>query len=234
MGLKAVFFDLDDTLYSSFKACDAYALEQLAAWAEQTLGVAGTAFADAFRTNRLRFARQQPGMPPVHDRVLFAQGALERLGLNAVRYARAAHRVYWEAVFSKMELRPGVTELLDDLRAAGIQTAVCTDMLADIQMEKLERLGLADQISYLVTSEEAGMDKPGAPIFWLAMHKCGCLPHEAVMVGDNFRHDIQGATDLGIGGIWLNWTHLPRPEDERDYFEAHSFEQAAAHIRSLL
>ena len=79
MGLKAVFFDLDDTLYSSFKACDAYALEQLAAWAEQTLGVAGTAFADAFRTNRLRFARQQPGMPPVHDRVLFAQGALERL-----------------------------------------------------------------------------------------------------------------------------------------------------------
>ena len=54
------------------------------------------------------------------------------------------------------------------------------------------------------------------------------------MVGDNFRHDIQGATDLGIGGIWLNWTHLPRPEDERDYFEAHSFEQAAAHIRSLL
>ena len=55
-----------------------------------------------------------------------------------------------------------------------------------------------------------------------------------LMVGDNFRHDIQGATDLGIGGTWLNRTHLPRPAAQRVYFEAHSFEQAAAHIRSLL
>ena len=107
MGLKAVFFDLDDTLYTSFQACDAYAYERLAAWAEEELGVSGTAFADAYRTNRHRLGRQQPGMPPVHDRVLFAQGALERMGLNAIRYARKAHRVYWDAVISQMEIRPG-------------------------------------------------------------------------------------------------------------------------------
>ena len=78
------------------------------------------------------------------------------------------------------------------------------------------------------------MDKPGAPIFWLALQKCGCLPSEAVMVGDNFRHDIQGATDVGIAGVWLNWTNLPRPEDSRAYTEVHSFEQAADYIRTLL
>ena len=107
-------------------------------------------------------------------------------------------------------------------------------MLADIQMEKLEYLGLADRIDYLVSSEEAGMDKPGSPIFWLALQKCGCLAGEAVMVGDNFRHDVQGATDVGIAGVWLNWTHLPRPDDDRPYTEVHTFEQAAAHIRTLL
>ena len=234
MELKAVFFDLDDTLYSSFKACDAYAYGQLAAWAEDELGVSGAAFTEAYRVNRHRLGRQQPSMPPVHDRVLFAQGALERMGLNAVRYARKAHRVYWDAVISQMEIRPGVTALLDDLAQAGVKTAVCTDMMADIQMEKLEYLGLADRITYLVSSEEAGMDKPGAPIFWLALQKCGCLPGEAVMVGDNFRHDVQGATDVGIGGVWLNWTHLPRPEDSRAYIEAHTFEQAADYIRTLL
>ena len=47
MGLKAVFFDLDDTLYTSFQACDAYAYERLAAWAEEELGVSGAAFAEA-------------------------------------------------------------------------------------------------------------------------------------------------------------------------------------------
>ena len=200
MGLKAVFFDLDDTLYTSFQAGDAYAYEKLEEWAISTFGDKGKGFADAFRVNRKRLARQQPAMPPTHDRVLFAQGALERMGLNAIRYSREAFRVYWNAVFAKMTLRPGVAEFLDELRAAGVKVAICTNMLADIQMEKLEYLGIADKVDCLVTSEEAGVDKPGSAIFWLAMHKCRCLPEETVMVGDNFTHDIQGALDVGEEG----------------------------------
>ena len=234
MGLKAVFFDLDDTLYTSFQAGDAYAYEKLEEWAVSVFGDRGRGFAEAFRVNRKRLARQQPDMPPVHDRVLFAQGALERMGLNAVRYSRAAHRVYWDAVFAKMELRPGVAEFLDELHEAGVKTAICTNMLADLQMEKLEYLGIADKVDFLVSSEEAGVDKPGAPIFWLAMHKCRCLPEEAVMVGDNWKHDVQGALDVGISGIWLNWTGKPRPENDLDYIEVNTFEQAAEAIRAML
>ena len=203
-------------------------------WDAEGGGVAG---AVAALLRALGYGNAFCSPPPARlccEPIVLTQGALERMGLNAIRYARKAHRVYWDAVISKMELRPGVTALLDDLKQAGVRTAVCTDMLADIQMEKLEYLGLADRITYLVSSEEAGMDKPGAPIFWLALAKCGCLPGEAVMVGDNFRHDVQGATDVGIGGVWLNWTHLPRPEDSRAYTEVHDFEQAADYIRTLL
>ena len=62
----------------------------------------------------------------------------------------------------------------------------------------------------------------------------GCLPEETVMVGDNFTHDIQGALDDGIDGVWLNWTDKPKPGGELSYTEVSTFEQAAAHIRSLL
>ncbi|MCQ5128665.1 HAD family hydrolase [Butyricicoccus faecihominis] len=234
MGLKAVFFDLDDTLYASFMAGDAYAYEQLARFAEETLGVNGQEFVAAFAAARKKLARMQPGMPPLHDRVLAAQGALESMGLNAVRYARAVFSVYWNAVFDKMERRPGVPELLRDLRAAGVKTAVCTDMLADIQLDKLDRLGLADLIDFLVSSEEAGRDKPAPPIFQLALQKCGCLPEEAVMVGDNFLHDVQGAYDCGIPGVWLNWTGLDRPENACPHTEAADFIEAARYIRTLL
>ena len=171
MGLKAVFFDLDDTLYTSFQAGDAYAYEKLEEWAISTFGDKGKGFADEF---------------------------------------------------------------LDELRAAGVKVAICTNMLADIQMEKLEYLGIADKVDCLVTSEEAGVDKPGSAIFWLAMHKCRCLPEETVMVGDNFTHDIQGALDVGIDGVWLNWTDKPKPVGELSYTEVSTFEQAAAHIRTLL
>ena len=64
----------------------------------------------------------------------------------------------------------------------------------------------AAKLDSLVTSEEAGEHRPGSAIIWLAMHKCRCLPEETVMVGDNFTHDIQGALDVGIDGVWLNWT----------------------------
>ena len=74
-----------------------------------------------------------------------------RDSLNAVRYSREAFRVYWNAVFAKMTLRPGVAEFLDELRAVGVKVAICTNMLADIQMEKLEYLGIADKVDCLVT-----------------------------------------------------------------------------------
>lgn len=234
MGLKAVFFDLDDTLYSSFKECNAHGYKCMGAWAEAHLGVPGEEFEREFLRSRRRLARQQGTLPTIHDRVLIAQGTLEHFGFNPMRHARALSRVYWDAALSKMEIRSGVTELFDFLRQAGVKTAICTDMMADIQMEKLELLGLADKVDYMVSSEEAGMDKPGPAIFRLALHKCRCLAGEAVMVGDNFQHDVQGAFDAGIQGIWLNWTQLPTPEDACSHIEVHSFEQAAAQIRALV
>lgn len=234
MKLKAVFFDLDDTLYSSFKECDAYGYECMGAYSEREFGIPGETMIKELRACRQRLGRRQPGMPPPHDRVLVAQETLEHFGLNAVRHARKLHRIYWEALFSKMTLSPGVTELLADLRSSGIKTAVCTDMMASIQLEKLEYLGLADSIDYVVSSEEAGVDKPAAPIFWLSLQKCGCLPGEALMVGDNFKHDVQGALDLGIRGVWLNWDNKPRPDENREYTEVCTFAHAADYIRTLI
>lgn len=231
--LKAVFFDLDDTLYTSFQAGDRYAYECMEKWAQKTFGEAGHGFDAAFLTARKQLAAEQPDMPPIHDRVLFAQRALENMGLNAVPHARKAAAVYWDAVFAKMTVRPGAPEFMDELHAHGIRIAVVTNMLADIQMEKLMRLGLSERIDYLVTSEEAGIDKPHRTIFDLAMRKCGVQPDEALMVGDNFTHDVCGAHEAGISGIWLNWTHKERPESEVGCFEAHDFLEAADHIRTL-
>ncbi len=231
MKPKAILFDLDDTLYSNFSEGDNYGYECMGAYAEKELGVQKDIFIKALRTCRKRLGRRQPGMPPTHNRLIVAQHALEQFGKNAIRHAGRLHRIYWDALFTKIIPRSEVPPLLSELRTANIKTVVCTDMLADIQMEKLVYLGLADSIDYLVSSEEAGIDKPAAPIFWLALHKCACLPHEAIMVGDNFIHDVQGALDLGIGAVWLNCTNQPHPEEERSYFEARTFAEAAEYIR---
>lgn len=232
--MKAVFFDLDDTLYGSFAQCDAAAMQAVGWYAERELGIAGDAFEQEFWRARKSFARAQPGMPPIHDRVLVAQRALERFGANAIRHSAAMHEAYWNAVYENMQIREGVREHLRTLRQRGIKTAVCTDMMADVQMQKLIQLGIADDIDYLISSEEAGQDKPSPPIFWLALQKCGCLPQDAVMVGDNFVHDVQGALDCGMHGVWLNWNAREMPEEDRDFYVATTFAEAASYIEAHL
>ena len=55
--LKAVFFDLDDTLYTSFQAGDRYAYECMEKWAQETFGEAGHGFDAAFLTARKQLRR---------------------------------------------------------------------------------------------------------------------------------------------------------------------------------
>ena len=76
--------------------------------------------------------------------------------------------------------------------------------------------------------------KPRRAGYLRAMERMGRRPEETVMVGDNCTHDIQGALDVGIDGVWLNWTDKPKPVGELSYTEVSTFEQAAAHIRTLL
>ncbi len=53
---------------------------------------------------------------------------------------------------------------------------------------------------------EAGVDSRVQRFFWLAMHK---MPLSAGGDRHGWRQlprDIQGALDVGIDGVWLNWT----------------------------
>ena len=61
-------------------------------------------------------------------------------------------------------------------------------------------------LNHLVTSEEAGCEKPGQNIFRLALEKLNLEANEVCMIGDNFDKDIIGASNVSIQSIWLNRT----------------------------
>lgn len=234
MQLKAVFFDLDDTLYSGFDAGDTEGFVRCGQYAAAHFGVNAADFTALMRQCREQLKVQLPREPEIHDRALVAQHALESLGISPIAHGEALHDLYWAGVLDCITVRPGVPELLDELRTRGVRVIVCTNMLVGIQMRKLCQLGLADKIDALVTSEEAGRDKPDAPIFHLALKKADCLPQQALMVGDNFEHDIRGAHAVGIVGLWLHVHEEPAVTADFPFAEAPDFMQAADLIRSLL
>ena len=96
-----------------------------------------------------------------------------------------------------------VPDVLRDLHAAGLRLGLISNShrcLASFQSH-FELEGL---IAAAISSSEHGYMKPHPSIFEAALRLLEVEPHEAVMVGDSFAHDIQGARRLGMQGVLVS------------------------------
>jgi putative hydrolase of the HAD superfamily len=66
------------------------------------------------------------------------------------------------------------------------------------------KLGLDPYLDFVVTSEEAGGDKPQPAIFLMALEKAGVEAPEAMHVGDQYKIDIVGAQGVSIKPILVD------------------------------
>ena len=121
---------------------------------------------------------------------------------------------YW-AVGSNLTVKP-LQELTDDAGFAiahqqmfGIRLGYIladkwfgTNMTLDWQLVKLEKLGLLPFFSFVVSSEEAGVEKPHPGLFALCAEKAGVSPEECLLVGDSLKGDVLGAENAGMRALW--------------------------------
>ncbi|MGZ3654810.1 MAG: HAD family hydrolase [Bdellovibrionota bacterium] len=81
------------------------------------------------------------------------------------------------------------------------------------QREKLELEGLGKKIEIVVISSEVGMAKPDPRIFQMACAALGVPPSETIYVGDLYDLDVQGPNQAGLLPVWLRRKagHLESP-----------------------
>jgi putative hydrolase of the HAD superfamily len=136
---------------------------------------------------------------------------LEILGLGSqVLLALDFEQTYWRTFLSSAVLFDEVKELLDDLRLLGIPTAIVTDLTAQIQFRKVVYFGLDHYFDYIVTSEEAGFDKPYNAPFQIALEKMRPKGNCIWMIGDNPINDIRGSRKE-INAVTLQKIHDGSP-----------------------
>ena len=90
------------------------------------------------------------------------------------------------------------------------------------------KLELEPYLDFVVTSKEAGADKPKPPIFRAALVKAGVNTSEAVHVGDQYQLDVIGARGVGIKPVLLDRYDI-YPEVS-DCPRIHSLAELAQHL----
>jgi len=215
MEKRAVFFDFDNTL-CEYDSSHEKAMKAAYKVFRKYVKVSFEEFIRLYDVSKTEVHRELTGTASSHNRILYFQRMVEKLRKNVdSEMILRLDDAYWGRFFKSMRLYDGVIPLLKELKRRGIKIGIVTDFTADIQLRRIHALKVGSYIDVLVTSEEAGRDKPHPAAFLFALNKLGILPHEAIVVGDNPEKDIEGANAVGIDTVLLmKGVHAEVPEED--------------------
>ena len=213
MIVRAVLFDLDDTLFDHHY-CSRAALQAVHA---SDSGLSAMPF-DALERRHAEFLEQ-----------LHADVMIGRLAIDDARRERfrrlygaagvtpdeqmvaAAAQAYKQAYLTARRPMTGAAALLALVKTRA-RVGIVSNNLLDEQREKLRECGLDSLVDALVVSEELGISKPDPRIFQVALGRLGTAAGDAVMIGDSWAADVVGARACGIRAIWFNRHGARAPE----------------------
>jgi len=190
-----ILLDLDNTVYS-YKPCHEWALEKVELYTWEAVGLSN--FREVYDMARKEVHIRLAGTASSHNRLLYFQRLLElsEHGIN-ISLAAKLYELYWNSFIEHVDIFDGVYKFLECAKRLGIPVALVTDLTADVQFKKIAKFNMENLIDVLVTSEEAGKDKPDRAIFDIALEKAGCKRESIWMIGDSLSKDIAGGKSVG-------------------------------------
>jgi putative hydrolase of the HAD superfamily len=203
-NLRAVLFDLDDTLTDRARS-----IERLAGRFIERFGLdlEGCGIDEVIRVIH---GGDRGGYAPREE-----LGAHLQSSLPWRKTPEAESLVeFWRGNFPRCNVeRSGVSSTLHTLHQRGLKLGVISNGSTDSQNTKLEVMGIRPLFSVVLISEEVGIRKPDPRIFRMGLEKLAVNASEAIFIGDNPVLDVAGAMAVGIRAVWLNCDGVPPPAD---------------------
>jgi putative hydrolase of the HAD superfamily len=145
---------------------------------------------------------------------------LEDKGIFEPRLYEDACAVYEEVKLASLKLYPGVKETLKMLADAGVPMAIITDAESSQAEKRLATTGVRDYFDGVMTPDRSGVRKPKPEIFHAAAGMLKCNVHEAWIVGDSPKREIEPGNLLGMTTVYAkygDWIGIPYPKIRPDY-----------------
>lgn len=199
--VRAVIFDIDNTLYS-YDDAHAVAWEALCAYAREQLEMDADTFARCHKAAQT-IVKERLGADcaALHNRQLRYQVLLEENN-KPIRHAIAMNDLYWSTLIAAATPTPGILECLAALKERGVTLGIGTDMTVDYQLKKLVALQMLRYFDFIVSSEEVNVEKPNEKLFRCCAHKANARLEDCVFVGDSLKKDVLGSQNAGMQAVW--------------------------------
>ncbi|TAH35005.1 MAG: HAD family hydrolase [Planctomycetota bacterium] len=199
--LRALFFDVDDTLYSSTQFAESARERAVDAM-----------LARGLRMERARVLQELQGVVAEFssnddrhfDRLLERLPASATAGVNKALLVVAGVIAYHQTKWEELRIRTSAQRLLEDLAATELRLGVITSGITKKQMEKILRLGLDRYVDpgLIFITDQQGIAKSNAKLYVRAAQVAGVPPAAAMHVGDHPAHDVDSAKRAGMIAVW--------------------------------
>lgn len=207
MAVKAVLFDLDDTLMTR-----EHAIKRMF----------HKIYADCYGGQKPTAAMEQAFLLKDNNGYVEKQ---ELLGWLYKEYppqkAIETNDVlqYWTKNFPAcFEEDASVTAFVRDIKKR-VKVGVVTNGWSELQFSKLHYTNLESEFEVIITSDTINISKPEKEGFLAALNMLNTEPQEALYVGDHLVNDIMGSQSAGMRGIWFNPHKTRNTTDIRPYAE---------------
>ncbi|MCD6551303.1 YjjG family noncanonical pyrimidine nucleotidase [Thermotoga sp.] len=137
---------------------------------------------------------------------------------------------YLEFLSEEAYFLPGAEEFLEKMKRKNIRMASITNGVYFVQKKRSRKLKLERFFEFVLTSEEAGFEKPDPRIFQVALERMRLKKEDALYVGDDLKSDLEGAKNAGIDFIFFS----PRGDVSTKFPVAKSFEELERIMEELL
>lgn len=212
-SVRRIFFDLDDTLCGYWDASKAAlrktfaehspngfdTLHMVEQWA-----AAFREFAPTLKKTGWYQTYLKEGEPTRTEQMRLT---LQRIGIEDAELAKRMSEAYGRHRNDSLQLFDDAWEVLQKLHER-YPLGLITNGPADIQRQEIAALGIGEFFDQVYIEGEMGRGKPLPDVFAMITERAGVEPHEILMVGNSYAHDIEPALRAGWRGIWIR-----RPSD---------------------
>ncbi len=197
---KALLLDVDNTLINTDDLYPtALHYVYLEHFKDLTDIVTFDEFKDVYKQVKQRNHSNLKATGASHSRTLYFKYLLQHFGLDYdLDLLLKMQADYWDYVLKHAKIYSGVIDFLSKAKNSFMRVAVVTDNRLEVQLQKIAYFRLDKYIDVVISSEEAGGDKPAQAIFLFALNEIDARRTQSLIVGNNSFSDILGGNITGI------------------------------------